>query len=68
MCKQAIKDARKKVKDARKAYRAEVKKHRLFKKQARVKDTLKSMGVPNGSINVICYESKAQNIKVRIGV
>ena len=68
MGKQAIKDARKQIKVAYKAYRLEVKKHKLFKKQARVQDTLKKMGVPNRSINVICYDTPAQKIKVRVGV
>lgn len=68
MGKQAIKDARKQIKVAYKAYRLEVKKHKLFKKQASIKDTLKHMGVPNRSISVICYESRAQRINVRVGV
>lgn len=68
MGKQAIKDARTQIRVAYKDYRKEVKKHKLFKKQAKVKDTLKQMGVPNRSISVICYESKPQKIKVRVGV
>lgn len=65
MGKQAIKDARNGIKVAYKAYRTEVKKDRLFKKQARIQATLKQMGVPNGSINVTFHESKAVKIKVR---
>ena len=68
MSKQSIKDAKKQIGVAYRAYRTEVKKYRLFKKQASIKDTLKQMGVPNRSINVICYESKPQRIKVRVGV
>jgi hypothetical protein len=68
MGKQAIKSARKEIKVAYKAYRLEVKKHKLFEKQSRVQATLKKMGVPNRSINVICYDSKPQRIKVRVGV
>ena len=67
MSKEAIKDARKQIRVAYRAYRTEVKKHRLFKKQASIKDTLKQMGVPNRSINVICYDGKPQRIKVRLG-
>jgi hypothetical protein len=66
--KEAIKSARGQIMVAYKAYRKEVKKHRLFKKQASIKDTLKQMGVPNRSINVICYDTPAQKIKVRVGV
>jgi hypothetical protein len=68
MGKQAIKEARKQIKVAYKLYRREVKKHKLFSKQARVQATLKKMGVPNRRINVICYDTPAQKIKVRIGV
>lgn len=68
MGKQAIKDARKQIRVAYKAYRTEIKKHKLFTKQASVQATLKKMGVPNRRINVICYESAPQKIKVRIGV
>lgn len=68
MSKDSIKQARKQIRVAYKAYRTEVKKHKLFKKQAVIKDTLKQMGVANRSINVICYESKPQRIKVRVGV
>lgn len=68
MSKHAIKKARNNIVVAYRAYRLEVKKHRLFKKQSRVQATLKAMGVPNGSINVICYETRPQRIKVRIGV
>lgn len=68
MGKQAIKDAKRQIGVAYRAYRLEVKKHKLFKRQARVQNTLKQMGVPNRSINVICYESKPQRIKVRVGV
>lgn len=67
MGKQAIKEARKQIKVAYKAYRLEVKKHRLFKKQARVQATLKKMGVPNKQINVTVYDSKPQKIKVTVG-
>lgn len=66
MGKQAIKDARKQIRVAFKAYLLEVKKYKLFSKQSRVQATLKKMGVPNRSINVICYESKPQKIKVRV--
>lgn len=66
MGKQAIKDARSQIRVAYKAYRKEVKKYKLFSKQASIKATLKEMGVPNRSISVICYESKPQKIKVRI--
>lgn len=68
MGKQAIKEAKQQIKVAYKVYRNEVKKDRLFKKQARVQDTLKKMGAPNRSINVICYDTPAQKIKVRVGV
>lgn len=68
MSKQAIKDAKKQIVVAFKAYRTEVKKHKLFKKQSRVQATLKQMGVPNRAINVVCQESRAQYIKVRVGV
>ena len=68
MGKQAIKDARNQILVAFKAYRKEVKKHKLFKKQSRVQATLKQMGAPNRSISVICHESRAQYIKVRVGV
>lgn len=66
MGKQAVKDARKQIRVAFKAYLLEVKKHKLFSKQSRVQATLKKMGVPNRSINVICYESAPQKIKVRV--
>lgn len=68
MGKQAIKDARSQIRVAFKAYRKEVKKYKLFKQQSRVQATLKQMGVPNRSISVICHESRAQYIKVRVGV
>lgn len=68
MGKQAIKDARKQIRVAFKAYRKEVKKYKLFKKQTSIQDTLKQMGVPNRRINVICYDTPAQKIKVRVGV
>lgn len=68
MGKQAIKEARSAIKLAYKAYRKEVKKHKLFKQQSRIQATLKEMGAPNRSINVICYETPAQKIKVRVGV
>lgn len=66
MGKQAIKDARRDIRSAYRVYRKEVKKHKLFKRQASIQDTLKNMGVPNGAINVICYETPAQKVKVRI--
>lgn len=68
MGKQAIKDARSQIRIAYKAYRKEVKKYKLFKKQASIQDTLKAMGVPNRRINVICYDTPPQKIKVRVGV
>lgn len=66
MGKQAIKDARKQILVAVKAYRTEIKKDRLFKKQASIKATLKQMGVANGAISVTYYDSKPQKIKVRV--
>jgi hypothetical protein len=66
--KQAIKDARKQIRLAYKAYRREVKKHKLFKRQASIKDTLAQMGVANRSISVMCYESGPYKVKVRVGV
>lgn len=68
MSKQAIKDARKQIGVAFKAYRLEVKKHKLFGKQASIKAALDEIGVANRQINVICFESKAQRINVRVGV
>ena len=62
----AIKVARQELKDAYHKYRRELKKQRLLRQQAEVKDALAELGVWSKQIPVTVIESKPQKIKVKV--
>lgn len=64
--KGAVKIARKELRSAWSSYRTQIKKFKLLRKQAEVKDALAQMGVTSRQIPVVIENSKAYKVKVRI--
>ncbi len=56
----------KQVRASVRAYKFNTKKHKLLETQAKVKLTLKQMGVANRQIPITIIPSRAQTIKVRV--
>ena len=64
--KQRIKEARRQLRADYRAYRAEVKKQRLLRKQAKLQHTLDKAGVKGRKQIPVVVHERTQKVKVRI--